>query len=44
MRFLWFHLMPYKDLPVDFKKPHNIIWMEVDPKLFDRVKAREYYN
>ena len=44
MRFLWFHLMPYKDLPKDFKKENNSIWVDVDPKLFDGAKAHEYYN
>ena len=44
MRFLWFHLMPYKDLPKDFKKENSSIWVDVDPKLFDGAKAHEYYN
>ena len=34
MRFLWFHLMPYTDLPPDFKQKHNSVWVDVDPKLF----------
>ena len=44
MRFLWFHLMPYQDLPKDFKPTHNSIWVDVDPKLFDPTKAHQYYN
>ena len=39
MRFLWFHLMPHQYFPVYFKKTHNSIWVDVDPKLLDPVKA-----
>ena len=44
MRFLWFHLMPYQDLPKDFKQTHNSIWVDADPKLFDPIKAHQYYD
>lgn len=44
MRFLWFHLMPYMDLPENFKKEHDSIWIDVDPALFDARKAHNYYN
>src|SRR5215204_4724797 len=44
MRFLWFHLMPYPDLPPDFKQKHNSVWVDIDPKLFDSVRAHEIYN
>ena len=44
MRFLWFHLMPYPDFPPDFKQKHNSVWVDIDPKLFDPVRAHEIYN
>jgi alkanesulfonate monooxygenase SsuD/methylene tetrahydromethanopterin reductase-like flavin-dependent oxidoreductase (luciferase family) len=44
MRFCWFHLMPYPDFPADFKQKHNSVWVDVDPKLFDPVRAHEIYN
>ena len=44
MRFLWFHLMPYPDFPEDFKQKHNSVWVDIDPKLFDPVRAHEIYN
>lgn len=44
MRFLWFHLMPYQDLPNNFKKEHASIWVTPDPKMFDAKKAETYYN
>jgi hypothetical protein len=44
MRFLWFHLMPYPDFPPDFKQNHNSVWVDIDPKLFDPVRAHALYN
>jgi alkanesulfonate monooxygenase SsuD/methylene tetrahydromethanopterin reductase-like flavin-dependent oxidoreductase (luciferase family) len=44
MRFCWFHLMPYPDFPADFKQKHNSVWVDIDPKLFDPVRAHEIYN
>ena len=36
--------MPYPDLPPDFKQKHNSVWVDIDPKLFDPVRAHEIYN
>ena len=44
MRFCWFHLMPYPDFPDDFKQKNNSVWVDVNPKLFDPVRAHEIYN
>jgi alkanesulfonate monooxygenase SsuD/methylene tetrahydromethanopterin reductase-like flavin-dependent oxidoreductase (luciferase family) len=44
MRFMWFHLMPYKDLPTNFKQDHNSIWVDVDPKLMSPHRVHDYYN
>jgi len=44
MRFMWFHLMPYMDLPSDFKAKNNSIWVDVDPSLADPLKVHASYN
>ena len=44
MKLLWFHLMPYTDLPDDFKEKHPSVWVDIDPRLFDPTKAHGMYN
>ena len=44
MKFLWFHLMPYPDLPDDFKAKHESVWVNIDPGLFDAERGHEVYN
>jgi alkanesulfonate monooxygenase SsuD/methylene tetrahydromethanopterin reductase-like flavin-dependent oxidoreductase (luciferase family) len=44
MKLLWFHLMPYTDLPSDFKQQHPSVWVDIDPALFDPTKANGMYN
>jgi alkanesulfonate monooxygenase SsuD/methylene tetrahydromethanopterin reductase-like flavin-dependent oxidoreductase (luciferase family) len=44
MKQLWFHLMPYTDLPDDFKERHPSVWVDIDPKLFDPAKGHRMYN
>ncbi len=44
MKLLWFHLMPYTDLPSDFKQQHPSVWVDIDPALFDPAKANGMYN
>jgi len=44
MRFCWFRLMPYPDFPDDFKQKNNSVWVDVNPKLLDPVRAHEIYN
>jgi alkanesulfonate monooxygenase SsuD/methylene tetrahydromethanopterin reductase-like flavin-dependent oxidoreductase (luciferase family) len=40
---MWFHLMPYPALPEDFNRRHRSVWVDIDPKLFDRdVLVRTY--
>ena len=34
MKLLWFHLMPYPELPEDFNRKHRSVWVDVDPCLF----------
>src|SRR5215472_16100885 len=45
MKISMFHLMPYRDLPADFEKRYNSVW--VDPpywELADSEKIGQYYN
>ena len=44
MRFLWFHLMPYKDLGPDFKAKNESIWVSLGTKDADPQLIHEYYN
>lgn len=44
MKLLWFHLMPYTDLPDDFVEKHPSVWVDIDPALFDPAKAHRMYN
>ncbi len=44
MKVLWFHLMPYTELPDDFKERHPGVWVEIDPALFDPERAHVMYN
>jgi alkanesulfonate monooxygenase SsuD/methylene tetrahydromethanopterin reductase-like flavin-dependent oxidoreductase (luciferase family) len=44
MKLLWFHLMPYTDLPDDFREKHPSVWVDIDSRLFDPSKAHAMYN
>lgn len=44
MKLCWFHLMPYTDLPSDFTRKHSSVWVDIDSRLFDPVKAHAMYN
>ncbi len=44
MKLLWFHLMPYTDLPEDFKERHPSVWVDIDSRLFDPAKGHHMYN
>ncbi|MFQ5697119.1 MAG: LLM class flavin-dependent oxidoreductase [Myxococcota bacterium] len=44
MKLLWFHLMPYTDLPDDFTERHESVWVDIDSGLFDPRKAHAMYN
>ncbi len=44
MKFLWFHLMPYPDLPDDFKETHPSVWVDIDPHLFDPARGHAVYH
>jgi alkanesulfonate monooxygenase SsuD/methylene tetrahydromethanopterin reductase-like flavin-dependent oxidoreductase (luciferase family) len=44
MKFHWFHLMPYPDLPEDFREKYSSVWVDVPSALFDPARGHEIYN
>lgn len=44
MKFHWFHLMPYPELPDDFREKNRSVWVDVDSTLFDPEVGHHTYN
>jgi alkanesulfonate monooxygenase SsuD/methylene tetrahydromethanopterin reductase-like flavin-dependent oxidoreductase (luciferase family) len=44
MRFTWFNLMPWPDLPEDFREKNRSVWVDIDSRLFDPPKGHTVYN
>jgi len=44
MRFSWFHLMPYRWLPADFRERYHGVWVDVPNRLYDPERGHELYN
>ncbi len=44
MKLLWFHLMPYTELPEDFAQQHRSVWVDIHSSLFDPKRAHLMYN
>ncbi len=44
MKMMWFHLMPYTELPEDFKQKHPSVWVDIHSSLFDPKRAHLMYN
>ncbi len=44
MKLMWFHLMPYTELPDDFREKHHSVWVDIPSELFDPERAHEMYN
>jgi alkanesulfonate monooxygenase SsuD/methylene tetrahydromethanopterin reductase-like flavin-dependent oxidoreductase (luciferase family) len=44
MKFMWFHLMPYTELPADFRDQHPSVWVDIHSSLFDPKRAHLMYN
>ena len=45
MKFVFFHLMPYQDLPDDFEDRYESVWVTPpNDELCDPVKVSKYYN
>jgi alkanesulfonate monooxygenase SsuD/methylene tetrahydromethanopterin reductase-like flavin-dependent oxidoreductase (luciferase family) len=44
MKLMWFHLMPYTELPEDFREKYPSVWVDVHSSLFDPKRAHLMYN
>ena len=44
MKFMWFHLMPYTELPDDFRDNHPSVWVDIHSSLFNPECAHHMYN
>ena len=44
MKMLWFHLMPYTELPEDFREKNPSVWVDIHSSLFDPKRAHVMYN
>ena len=44
MKMMWFHLMPYTELPDDFREKHPSVWVDIHSSLFDPKRAHLMYN
>jgi len=44
LKFHWFHLMPYPELPDDFRQSHRSVWVDPDSRLFDPEVGHRTYN
>ncbi|MSO77476.1 MAG: LLM class flavin-dependent oxidoreductase [Alphaproteobacteria bacterium] len=44
MKQMWFHLMPYTELPDDFRDKHPSVWVDIDSRLFNPERAHIMYN
>jgi alkanesulfonate monooxygenase SsuD/methylene tetrahydromethanopterin reductase-like flavin-dependent oxidoreductase (luciferase family) len=44
MKLMWFHLMPYTELPEDFRDKHPSVWVDIHSSLFDPKRAHLMYN
>ncbi len=39
MKFSWFHLMPYRWLPADFRERYHSVWVDLPNALYDPVRG-----
>ncbi len=44
MKLMWFHLMPYTELPEDFREKNPSVWVDIHSSLFDPKRAHLMYN
>ncbi len=44
MKFTWFNLMPWPDLPDDFREQNRSVWVDIPSRLFNPVTANRIYN
>ncbi|HUB12439.1 MAG TPA: hypothetical protein VMB34_10810 [Acetobacteraceae bacterium] len=44
MKLMWFHLMPYTELPENFRDANPSVWVDIHSSLFDPSRAHHMYN
>ena len=44
MKFSWFHLMPYRWLPEDFRERYHGVWVDAPNRLYDPQQGHALYN
>ncbi len=44
MKLMWFHLMPYTELPENFREANPSVWVDIHSSLFDPKRAHLMYN
>src|SRR5271168_2350194 len=44
MKFTWFHLMPYRFLPENFKDKYRSVWVDIPRDLYDPKLGHRLYN
>ena len=44
MKFHWFHLMPWPELPDDFQEKHRSVWVDPDYALYNAERGNQVYN
>jgi alkanesulfonate monooxygenase SsuD/methylene tetrahydromethanopterin reductase-like flavin-dependent oxidoreductase (luciferase family) len=44
MKISWFHLMPYRWLPDDFRERYHSVWVDVPNALYDPERGHALYN
>ncbi|MBV9170080.1 MAG: LLM class flavin-dependent oxidoreductase, partial [Chloroflexi bacterium] len=44
MRFTWFNLMPWPDLPDDFRTRYRSVWVDIPNRLYDPVRGNAIYH
>ncbi|MDQ3470079.1 MAG: hypothetical protein M3487_10000 [Actinomycetota bacterium] len=44
VKFTWFNLMPWPDLPDDFRQAHRSVWVDIPSSLFDPARANTVYH
>ena len=44
MKFTWFNLMPWPDLPDDFRETYRSVWVDIPSTLFDPARANAVYH
>src|SRR5258706_10907945 len=44
MKFTWFHLMPYRWLPADFRERYHSVWVDLPNGIYDPEKGHDLYN